>query len=62
MEWMFAPQWSIKGEYLYYDLGTVTIDQTPDTSSLAGTSSTAIRSDAHYHGSIARLGLNYQFH
>jgi outer membrane immunogenic protein len=59
-EWMFAPQWSIKGEYLYYDLGTVTIDQTLVTSSDG--SSTAIRSDAHYHGSIVRLGLNYQFH
>ena len=22
-EWMFAPRWSVKAEYLYYDLGTV---------------------------------------
>jgi len=63
-EWMFARQWSIKGEYLYYDLGTVTIDQTLDTFDTLGVlqSSTAIHSDAHYHGSIVRLGLNYQFH
>jgi outer membrane immunogenic protein len=58
VEWMFAPQWSIKGEYLYYDLGTVTIDQTLVT----GFYSTVIHSDALYHGSIVRLGLNYQFH
>jgi outer membrane immunogenic protein len=24
LEWMFAPNWSAKAEYLYYDLGTVT--------------------------------------
>ena len=62
-EWMFAPQWSIKGEYLYYDLGTVTIDQTLNTCCDFGAvqSSTTIHSDAHYHGSIVRLGLNYQF-
>jgi outer membrane immunogenic protein len=67
VEWMFAPQWSIKGEYLYYDLGTVTIDQTLNTINFSDIpptvqSSTAIHSDAHYHGSIARLGLNYYFH
>ena len=33
---MFAPQWSIKGEYLYYDLGTVAIDQTLDTFDSSG--------------------------
>ncbi len=27
LEWMVAPNWSLKGEYLYYDLGTVSIDQ-----------------------------------
>jgi outer membrane immunogenic protein len=28
LEWMIAPQWSVRGEYLYYDLGTVTLNQT----------------------------------
>jgi outer membrane immunogenic protein len=67
VEWMFAPQWSIKGEYLYYDLGTVTVDQTLNTFNVFDvpptlSASTAIHSDAHYHGSIVRVGLNYQFH
>ena len=22
VEWMFNPKWSVKAEYLYYDLGT----------------------------------------
>lgn len=64
LEWMFAPQWSVKGEYLYYDLGTVTIDQTlPLTSVFGGPAATAaaIHSEAHYHGNIARIGVNYHF-
>lgn len=64
---MFAPRWSVKGEYLYYDLGTVTINQ---TLVLAGNPLGAgnpagavnIHSDAHYHGNIARIGLNYKFY
>jgi outer membrane immunogenic protein len=25
VEWSFAPKWSLKGEYLHYDLGTTTV-------------------------------------
>ena len=62
LEWMFAPNWTIKGEYLYYDLGTVTIDQQLDAQ-VAGLHliGVAIQSRADYHGSIARLGVNYKF-
>jgi outer membrane immunogenic protein len=28
-EWLFAPNWSVKVEYLYYDLGSVTYGLTP---------------------------------
>jgi hypothetical protein len=24
MEWLFAPNWTVKAEYLHYDLGSVT--------------------------------------
>jgi outer membrane immunogenic protein len=59
-EWMFTPQWSIKAEYLFYDLGTQSIDQTIFFSSGAGF--TAIHSDAHYRGSIVRGGVNFKFY
>lgn len=62
LEWMFAPNWTLKGEYLYYDLGTVTIDQQLNVL-LAGLRliGVGIQSNADYHGSIARLGVNYKF-
>jgi outer membrane immunogenic protein len=65
LEWMFAPQWSVKGEYLYYDLGTVTLNQ---TLGLVGVGAGAgqflgfnSQSAVHYTGNIARAGLNYKF-
>jgi opacity protein-like surface antigen len=34
LEWMMAPNWSVKVEGLYYDLGTVTVTPAPLTSSI----------------------------
>jgi outer membrane immunogenic protein len=53
LEWGFAPNWSVKAEYLYYDLGDTTISSTigPDTVT------TTFDNDGH----IARIGLNYRF-
>ena len=63
LEWMFAPQWSIKGEYLYYDLGTASIDQRLTTFGAGILAHMAnIHSEAHYHGNIARVGVNYKFY
>lgn len=63
LEWMFAPRWSVKAEYLYYDLGTVSFNQllTAVDTAGPGISVSAIRSDAHYRGNIARAGVNYHF-
>jgi outer membrane immunogenic protein len=62
LEWMFAPRWSVKGEYLYYDLGSVTLNQTMVVSAVAiPRIGLAIQSEAHYKGNIARLGVNYRF-
>ena len=63
VEWMFAPNWSIKGEYLYYDLGHVTLDQTLTAANVGGGKfiSAGISSEATYRGSIARAGINYHF-
>jgi outer membrane immunogenic protein len=60
-EWMFASQWSIKAEYLFYDLGTQSIDQTLLVSS-GFDGFTSIHSDAHYRGSIVRGGVNFKFY
>ena len=63
LEWMFAPRWSVKGEYLYYDLGTVQLNQTLTLiDNIFGERlGFAIQSVAHYHGNIVRAGLNYFF-
>ena len=63
LEWMFAPNWTVKGEYLYYDLGHVSVAPPPLTVTVGGTVFTAIgiSSEAHFNGSIARLGVNYHF-
>jgi outer membrane immunogenic protein len=64
LEWMLAPQWSIKGEYLYYDLGKVSLNQTLVVVSAITPSSFLtddIQSATHYRGNIARIGLNYRF-
>lgn len=63
-EWMFAPRWSAKAEYLYYDLGKVTLDQSfiVAVPSMPGElTGTNVQSAAHYSGSIARVGINYHF-
>jgi outer membrane immunogenic protein len=49
IEWAFSPNWSLKSEYLYVDLGDQTL------SSPAGTYTT----ETDFH--TARVGLNYRF-
>jgi outer membrane immunogenic protein len=62
-EWMFMPNWSLKTEALYYDLGSVNLNSYsfgstgPGTLSLLGGSTTRI----NYQGVIARAGVNYHF-
>ena len=63
-EWMFASQWSIKAEYLFYDLGTESTDQTLNWGFISNfpLDFTGIHSEAHYHGSIVRGGVNFKFY
>jgi outer membrane immunogenic protein len=73
LEWMFMPNWSLKAEYLYYDLGSAAWGLSPNSSystispdaigSLAGvTNATNIsRSSTRFNGNIVRVGLNYHF-
>jgi outer membrane immunogenic protein len=57
VEWRFAPQWSVKAEYLYVDLGsisnTIGYPYGPFNSTLTSTYSE--------HDNIVRAGINYKF-
>ncbi len=68
VEWMFLPNWSLKVEYLYYSLGSVTFNNglasnvitvapfTGQTFYAIGT-----QSSTRFNGNIVRAGLNYHF-
>jgi outer membrane immunogenic protein len=68
-EWMFAPNWSAKVEYLYYDLGSVTYSLAPlvnGGNTFTGTvgpinASVLPQSTTRFSGNIVRAGLNYHF-
>lgn len=64
LEWLFAPNWSAKVEYLYYDLGSVTYGLSPLTLTTPGgvaVYSSAPFSSTRFNGNIVRAGLNYHF-
>ncbi len=65
-EWMFAPHWSAKVEYLYYDLGNLSYNSALSTGggSFLGAGAASVvnvQSTAKFNGSIARVGINYHF-
>jgi outer membrane immunogenic protein len=65
-EWMFAPNWSVKAEYLYYDLGVLTTN-----GALGGVGgifpvnpplyADAVQSSTRFNGHVVRAGVNYHF-
>ena len=58
-EWAFSPNWTVKAEYLYVDLGNRTL-----TSVAAGRPAnlaTTLRNSYDNTYNIARVGLNYKF-
>jgi outer membrane immunogenic protein len=63
LEWLFLPNWSAKVEYLYYDLGRVTlwspiVEGAPgQAASIFGVSYGSTR----FNGHIVRAGVNYHF-
>jgi outer membrane immunogenic protein len=64
LEWLFAPNWSLKAEYLYYDLGTATFALSPLTNTFTNGGvaySSAPFAKARFTGNIVRGGLNYHF-
>ncbi len=59
-EWMMAPNWSIKGEALYYDLNDTVVSNSTYSGGFAG-SIGGSTTRAYYQGVIARAGVNYHF-
>jgi outer membrane immunogenic protein len=61
-EWMFAPQWSVKAEYLYVDLGTAGYANACISAACAGfVNPPTYQTDLRVHEHIARVGVNYHF-
>jgi outer membrane immunogenic protein len=64
-EWMFAPNWSVKAEYLFFDLGSVSYDIPLAIVAIAAPTLATGSATAHisetFRGNIARAGINYHF-
>lgn len=63
-EWFFDPRWSVKLEYLYYDLGGVTVSNVLHGSNLLlrlPLYESILHSSTRFNGHSVRVGLNYQF-
>ncbi|MGH6811691.1 MAG: outer membrane protein [Methylocella sp.] len=65
LEWLFAPNWSAKVEYLYYDLGDVTYGTGPmitvETLNPIVNFINQSRTTTRFNGNVVRAGLNYHF-
>ncbi|MGH6936885.1 MAG: outer membrane protein [Methylocella sp.] len=64
LEWLFFPNWSLKVEYLYYDLGRATYALSPLNSFAIGfgpRDSALPVSTTRFNGNIVRAGINYHF-
>ncbi len=63
LEWMVSPNWSVKAEYLYYELGRVTFGVGGLTTTISGTTifTDPATASTRFNGHIVRVGLNYQF-
>jgi outer membrane immunogenic protein len=68
VEWMFLPNWSAKAEYLYYNLGNVSMTSLATgvpTGSFVTTGTTSIdfssTARTTVSGNIVRAGVNYHF-
>src|SRR6516165_7014632 len=67
IEYAFAPQWSLKAEYLHLDFGSATAsagatNQPPPALCPCGFTDAVLTVTTHLRADIVRVGLNYQFH
>jgi outer membrane immunogenic protein len=61
IEWLFLPNWSIKGEYQYIDLQRGPRAAATETVGGLGTAFVISRTDPRIQMHTARVGLNYHF-
>jgi len=64
VEWMFIPNWSVKGEYLYYDLGAYSVSTPQATLAVPGGPASGFAATSFHgraSGQTVRAGLNYHF-
>jgi len=71
LEWMFTPEWSVKGDYLYYDLGSVSFkdnySSTPwvyapnNSTNYGGAVYNSSWSTASFSGNVIHAGINRHF-
>jgi outer membrane immunogenic protein len=59
MEWLFMPNWSLKWEYLYIDLGKLNYADRC-ISAVCG-SAPAYATSVQFREQVARVGINYHF-
>jgi outer membrane immunogenic protein len=65
LEWMIFPRWSVKAEYLHYDLGSVTYNGTLGPANTAAPFGNYfvnnVASTTRFDGDIVRAGVNYHW-
>jgi outer membrane immunogenic protein len=60
VEWAWTRTWSVKAEYLYYDLGTTTVAM-PLATAIPFAGAGSFAANFNNTGSIVRAGINYHF-
>ncbi len=59
-EWQFLPRWTVKAEYLYYNLGSIQTSGVQLNYKSSGVAAlTTAHSNARFDGSVVRVGVSY---
>ena len=58
VEWGITPNWSVGFEYLYVDLGSLSVTETQVSGPVDGTTFTSV---SRFRDNIARVSVNYRF-
>jgi outer membrane immunogenic protein len=61
MEWMFLPNWSLKWEYLFIDLGKLNYTDRCIVACGAFATPQAYATSVQFREQVARVGINYHF-
>jgi len=56
---MVAPKWSVKAEYIHYDLASSTFGSAPTSTFFLTPVYQNNLSSAHFQGDIVRAGINF---